>query len=174
MYRPKCLVVSFFLYIFASWKYATDCLTYCFFTSNTMHFMKKYFILIVMALVAVLSSCTSNTKLALSVAMGNKECPFAVDDRTTCTSIVQDEDHNVVFNYLVDESLVGMSTHTMELDTALYNQMREGIVASFIGADADTREFINLIREGQVDIIVNFVGDLSAYAMTMRISYTEL
>lgn len=119
----------------------------------------------------MVTSCTSSNKLELEIEAASSECPFTVDECTTCVDIFS-EGTNVVYKYVVDEAeLTVADLNNPEGIAALKNEIHQSILTD---ENQDVKDLYNLIKEAKYNLIFRYIGGSTGESIDITIYNHEL
>lgn len=122
-------------------------------------FKKLFFISAVMGAL-VLASCSSGSKVEIAVGAASADCPMDLGEGLTITDI-DTEGNNVVYNCVVDESDGETSVADFD-DPIVRSAMKEAMMEFLLDdSDPDMKEFIDLVKDANYNIVYRFVGSHS-------------
>jgi len=133
--------------------------------------MKKIIFVALTICALIISACTSSNKLEIAIGVAAKECPFTVDEYTTCVDIFS-EGTNVVYKYVVDEDEFTVADlNNSEGRATLKNEIYLNILAN---DNKDVEDFYNLVKEAKYNIIFRFIGGSTGESIDITIYHHEL
>lgn len=127
---------------------------------------------------ALFSSVLINTvKIEYVVGKMHEECPCVISDDFIVENIDTDWDNNVVLDIIVDDAyLYGVSFADALIDPAFSRSLIKEFLVDNLrrSRDSDFRDFIQLVRKAEYNIILHFGGFESNIVYEIVITYNEL
>lgn len=134
---------------------------------------KSIFKSILVVLLFTLTACNlSTTKLQIAVKAANVECPIDAGNGAIVTEIYT-EDNNVVYKTSVDENeLVSVADFDNEIVISL---MKAAMIESIQNQNSkEEKEFIELIKGANYNLVFRYIGNSSNYQVDIVISPDEI
>lgn len=133
--------------------------------------MKKIIFVALTICALIISACTPSNKLEFEVGAASTECPFAIDEITTCVDIFT-ENNNVVYKCVVDETEFTMQDlNNPDGKSALKDNMYINRLAN---EDQDVEDFYNMVKEAKYNIVYRYIGASTGESFDITIYNHEL
>jgi len=119
----------------------------------------------------IISACTSSGKLEYEVAASAAECPFAIDEITTCVDIFT-ENKNVIYKLVIDETDFTIQDIN---NPEGKSSMKENLLLNLLtNDDTETQDFLKWVKEAKYNIIYRYIGASTGESMDVTIYNHEL